>query len=157
MTKDHAARMRFHRLRKDIEGSDFEPRKRKALTDAKDMPDKTSKKGRKIISSVTDDEEEPLINTRRRMSFIEKQEQKPQEGLEVEQRTLSSGELVDDIQGAQIKESFPERDIKTEEAQYYVDFKVEAIKTEREEAVKIKEEPPANTANPIIKTEPADW
>lgn len=59
MTKDHAARMRFHRLRKEFDGVGFVPRRRTQVERA--APPKTkSNKRKKLTDNPSDDEESPL-------------------------------------------------------------------------------------------------
>ena len=59
MTKDHAARMRFHRLRKELDGVGFVPR-RKTQVELAAPPKNKSNKRKKFTDNDSDDEEPPL-------------------------------------------------------------------------------------------------
>lgn len=158
MTKDHAARMRFHRLRKDMEGDDFQPRKRKTAINAKDAP-RTSKKGKKIIADVTDDEEEHLVNNWRMSCVSESREQQLQEEIMFDQRTLPGGELHLNIKQEQTKKekTFPEPAIKMDGAGHDGGIKAEGIKCEEGDGICIKQESLVDAADRIIKIEPVHW
>jgi hypothetical protein len=142
-----------------MEGDDFQPRKRRAATNAKDAP-KKFKKGKRMVDDVTDDEEEPLSNNWRRMSRVnESQEQQPQEETMVEQRTLSDDEWHLNVKQEQIKKegTFPEPANKMEGVEHDVGIKAEVIKSEEGEGVSIKQESLVDATGPIIKIEPVDW
>ena len=72
MTKDHAARMRFHRLRKEMDGDGFVPRRRTQVERAA-TPKTKSNKRKKFIDNPSDDEE-PLLDQWRRPGHTKEEE-----------------------------------------------------------------------------------
>lgn len=129
MTKDHAARMRFHRLRKDMEGVDFQPRKRKAATDAKEPPKKKPTKGKKFVEDDVTDDEEPLISKRRKISLLREEDERL--GLKTGKEDSFQDNRIKEFKEEKVKlEELPEMFVKMEEAEDNEDVGEPFIKAE---------------------------
>jgi len=108
MTKDHAARMRFHRLRKDMEGADFQPRQRKPGSESTALRKRKARTGKGVQDDASDDEESPLQHWRIAGCGLELEEKDKLAAVEFDQKFLSGD--------ASVKKDAERRDIKLEDS-----------------------------------------